>query len=114
MNDMSAPAAFAVSEKAAKRIAKILAREAEGTALRVSVSGGGCSGFQYGFDLTAVAEPDDVVIRQEGATVYVDPVSLEYMKGSVLDFIDDLMGQSFQVKNPLATASCGCGTSFSI
>jgi iron-sulfur cluster assembly accessory protein len=103
-----------LSDRAARRIAKVLSREPAGTALRVSVSGGGCSGFQYGFDLDAVRAPDDLVIEREGATVLIDSVSLPYMDGSVIDFVDDLIGQSFQIKNPHATASCGCGTSFSV
>ena len=105
---------FSVTENAAKRIGFILGKEASKTALRVSVEGGGCSGFSYKFDLVSTQEPDDIVIARQGATVLADPVSLEYMDGSELDFIDNLMGQSFQVKNPLATASCGCGTSFSL
>jgi iron-sulfur cluster assembly accessory protein len=107
-------AAISVTERAFRRIARIAAGEPAGTALRVSVSGGGCSGFQYGFDLTAAREADDLILEQDGATVLIDPVSVEYMKGSVIDFVDSLMGQSFQIKNPNATASCGCGTSFSL
>lgn len=103
-----------ISERAAKRIARILASEPGGTALRISVSGGGCSGFQYAFDLDTTRAPDDVIIERDGATVLIDSVSLPFMGGSVIDFVDDLIGQSFQIKNPNATASCGCGTSFSI
>ena len=103
-----------LSDRAARRIARILSREAGGTALRISVSGGGCSGFQYGFDLDPTRAPDDLIIERDGATVLIDPVSLPYMSGSEIDFVDDMMGQSFQIKNPHATASCGCGTSFSI
>ena len=103
-----------LSQNAAKRIAHILAREPEGTALRISVSGGGCSGFQYGFDLDRARADDDIVIERDGAVVLIDPVSLPYMGGSEIDFVDDLIGQSFQIHNPNATASCGCGTSFSI
>ena len=95
---------FNVTDNAAKRIGFILGKE----------SGGGCSGFSYKFDLVEESEADDIVIEKAGAKVLVDPVSLEYMDGSELDFIDNLMGQSFQIKNPLATASCGCGTSFSL
>jgi iron-sulfur cluster assembly accessory protein len=104
-----------LSDRAVKRIAKILTGEPAGTSLRVSVEGGGCSGFQYRYDLVA-NEPaaDDVVLAKDGARVLIDAVSLEYMGGSEIDFVDDLMGQSFQIKNPHATASCGCGTSFSI
>lgn len=103
-----------ISERAAKRIARILADEPGGTALRISVSGGGCSGFQYGFDLDAERAADDLIVERDGATVLIDSVSLPYIGGSEIDFIDDLIGQSFQINNPNATASCGCGTSFSI
>jgi iron-sulfur cluster assembly accessory protein len=110
----TATAPVSLSDRAARRIAKVLSREPGGTALRISVSGGGCSGFQYGFDLDATRAPDDLVIERDGATVLIDPVSLPYMDGSVIDFVDDLIGQSFQIKNPNATSSCGCGTSFSV
>ncbi len=103
-----------VSPAAAKRVAKILSGEPDMDALRVSVEGGGCSGFSYKFDLTNESQDDDVVLESEGSRVLIDPISLMYMGGSVIDFVDDLMGQSFQIKNPNATASCGCGTSFSI
>lgn len=107
-------ATVTLSERAAKRILKILSVEPGGTALRISVSGGGCSGFQYGFDLDAARAPDDIVVERDGAVVLIDPVSLPYMGGAEVDFVDDLIGQSFQIHNPNATASCGCGTSFSI
>jgi iron-sulfur cluster assembly accessory protein len=103
-----------VTDAAAKRIAAIVAREAGKTALRVSVEGGGCSGFSYKFDLVDGRNEDDVAIVRDGATVLIDELSLVYMGGSVIDFVDDLMGQSFQIKNPNAVASCGCGTSFSV
>ena len=107
-----------VSDSAARRVAAIVAGERAKTALRVSVEGGGCSGFSYKFDLADAPAADDLVIRRETeageATVLIDPVSIMYMNGSVIDFVDDLMGQSFQVRNPNATASCGCGTSFSL
>jgi iron-sulfur cluster assembly accessory protein len=103
-----------VTERAAVRIKQILATETHAKMLRVSVEGGGCSGFSYKFDLVGEAEPDDIVIERSGATVLVDPVSVPYMLGSELDFVDDLIGASFKVKNPNATASCGCGTSFSL
>jgi iron-sulfur cluster assembly accessory protein len=109
-----AATAVSLSERAAKRIARILSREPGGTALRISVSGGGCSGFQYGFDLDQTRTSDDLIIERDGAIVLIDPVSLPYMGGSEIDFVDDLIGQSFQIKNPNATASCGCGTSFSV
>jgi iron-sulfur cluster assembly accessory protein len=103
-----------LTDAAAARIAKILAGEPGKTALRVAVEGGGCSGFSYKFDLVDARNDDDTVLEKNGATVLVDDLSLVYMGGSVIDFVDDLMGQSFQVRNPNAVASCGCGTSFSI
>jgi iron-sulfur cluster assembly accessory protein len=103
-----------MTEAAARRIAAIVAKEPGKQALRVSVEGGGCSGFSYKFDLVDARNDDDIAIERNGATVLIDDLSLIYMGGSVIDFVDDLMGQSFQIKNPNAVASCGCGTSFSI
>ena len=103
-----------LSEAAAKRIAAVVAAEEDKRALRVSVEGGGCSGFSYKFDLEGAPQSDDLVITKDGATVVIDPVSLVYMSGSEIDFVDNLLGQSFQIKNPNAVASCGCGTSFSV
>jgi iron-sulfur cluster assembly accessory protein len=103
-----------VSERAARKIGDILKSEPPGTMLRVSVEGGGCSGFQYKFDIERAKTDDDLAITRDGVTVLVDPVSVNYMKGSEIDFVDDLIGASFKVKNPKATASCGCGTSFSL
>ena len=103
-----------ISDAAAKRILSVLAKEPDKTALRVSVEGGGCSGFSYKIDLTDSQNGDDKVFEKNGATVLIDELSLVYMGGSVIDFVDDLIGQSFQIKNPNAVASCGCGTSFSI
>ncbi|BBE71603.1 iron-sulfur cluster insertion protein ErpA [Oharaeibacter diazotrophicus] len=103
-----------LTDRAARRIARILAKDGKATALRIAVEGGGCSGFSYRFDLTDARADDDVVIARDGAMVLIDPTSLPFMAGSEIDFVDDLIGQSFQVRNPNATASCGCGTSFSI
>jgi iron-sulfur cluster insertion protein len=103
-----------LSDRAASKIARILSRESEPKVLRVSVSGGGRSGFQYGFDLEDAGNEDDLVIEKSGATVVIDSVSLLYLTGSEIDFVDDLIGAAFQVHNPNATASCGCGTSFSL
>ncbi|MCK0198858.1 iron-sulfur cluster insertion protein ErpA [Ancylobacter sp. 6x-1] len=108
------PIPVIVTERAARRIAEILSGEPDASVLRVSVEGGGCSGFQYRFDITREREDDDLVIAESGATVVIDPVSLEYMSGSQLDFVDDLIGASFKISNPHATASCGCGTSFAL
>lgn len=103
-----------LTDAAAKRIAAIVAKEAGKNALRVSVEGGGCSGFSYKYDLVSDRNDDDIAVEKNGATLLIDELSLVYMGGSVIDFVDDLMGQSFQIKNPNAVASCGCGTSFSI
>jgi|SRR3954471_17189378 iron-sulfur cluster assembly accessory protein len=106
--------AITVTERAARQIGTVLRREPPGTKLRVSVEGGGCSGFQYKFDMDQEQAPDDLVIEREGATVLIDPVSLGYLAGSEIDYVDDLIGASFRVNNPKATASCGCGTSFAL
>ncbi len=103
-----------VSERAAKKVAEILKKEPEGTMLRVSVEGGGCSGFQYKFDMEQAKGDDDLVIARDGAVVLIDKVSVDYMAGSEIDFVDDLIGASFKIKNPKATAACGCGTSFAL
>jgi iron-sulfur cluster assembly accessory protein len=103
-----------MTERAARRITEIAAVERVNKLLRVSVEGGGCSGFQYKFDLVSRPDPDDVVVERAGAKVVIDPVSLAYMAGSEIDFVDELIGASFKIKNPRATAACGCGTSFSI
>lgn len=103
-----------VTERAASRIGEILKAEPAGTMLRVSVEGGGCSGFQYRFDTERDRADDDIVIERSGAVVLIDPVSLNYMAGSEIDFVDDLIGASFKINNPKATASCGCGTSFAL
>jgi iron-sulfur cluster assembly accessory protein len=103
-----------VSERAVRRIGEILKGEAPGAMLRVSVEGGGCSGFQYKFDIDRAKAADDLVIARDGATVLIDAISVGYMAGSEIDFVDDLIGASFKVKNPKATAACGCGTSFSL
>jgi iron-sulfur cluster assembly accessory protein len=103
-----------VTERAARRIAEIVAGEPAKPMLRVSVEGGGCSGFQYKFDLVGDAAPDDTVLERSGAKVLIDPMSLEYMAGAEIDFVDDLIGAAFKIQNPNAVASCGCGTSFAL
>jgi len=106
--------AVTISERAAHRIGKILEGEGSGAMLRISVEGGGCSGFQYKFDIEHTRADDDIVIERDRAVVVVDPASAPFLAGSEVDFVDDLIGASFRVNNPNATASCGCGTSFSI
>ena len=103
-----------MSPRAARRIGDILKSEPPGSMLRVSVEGGGCSGFQYKFDIERAKTDDDLVISRDGVTVLVDSISVNYMKGAEIDFVDDLIGSSFKIKNPNATAGCGCGTSFSL
>ena len=103
-----------ITERAAKRIGQILKSEGDGAMLRISVEGGGCSGFQYKFNVERTQADDDTVISREAVVVLVDPASVPFLAGSEVDFVDDLIGASFRVSNPNATASCGCGTSFSI
>ena len=103
-----------VTERAASRIAEILKGEAGEAMLRVSVEGGGCSGFQYKFDVERAKAEDDIVIARNDATVLIDPISLGFLAGSEIDFVDDLIGASFKINNPNAKASCGCGTSFTL
>jgi iron-sulfur cluster assembly accessory protein len=103
-----------ITESAARRIATVLSKEPEGSMLRVAVNGGGCSGFQYAFDVVGTREADDLLVERDGAAILVDPVSLDFLRGAEIDFVNDLIGQSFKINNPNATASCGCGTSFSV
>ena len=103
-----------LTERAARRIADILKEEPERTMLRLAVTGGGCSGFQYDFSLDAARADDDLLISRGEALVLIDPVSLDFLRGSQIDFVDEMIGASFKVVNPNATASCGCGTSFSV
>lgn len=111
---MTTDTAITVSERAAKRIAEILSGEPAGAMLRVAVLGGGCSGFQYDFQIVADQQDDDLLIERDGAKVLVDEMSQQYMPGAEIDFTDELIGATFKINNPIATANCGCGTSFSI
>jgi iron-sulfur cluster insertion protein len=103
-----------LSPSAAQRISAIGAEEGRRVMLRVAVEGGGCSGFQYQFDLVDEAQPDDLRIERDGAAALVDEMSLVLLKGSVIDYVDELAGAEFRVRNPNAKSSCGCGVSFSI
>lgn len=117
MNDaaISAPPPVTLTAAAARRIAKIMQDEGkDGLKLRVTVSGGGCSGYQYGFSLDDVQTEEDLVIERDGVAVLVDSVSLDFLRGAEIDFADELMGQSFRINNPNATSKCGCGSSFSV
>ena len=111
----ASPGPFNVTERAAQRIGEILASEAQGDLkLRITVSGGGCSGFQYGFALDDRDEDGDIAVEREGAKVVIDGMSLLYLMGCEVDFVEDLTGSYFRVNNPNATASCGCGNSFAV
>lgn len=103
-----------LTPSAAKRVALIAEKQAKPAILRLSVEGGGCSGFQYKFDLAEAAEADDMVSKTDGVTLVVDPVSLDLVAGSTVDFVESLGGAAFRVENPMAAAGCGCGSSFGI
>ena len=103
-----------LSSSAAKRINAILSENGEADFLRVSVEGGGCSGFSYKFDFAKRVDDEDLIVERDGAKVAIDSVSLPFLEGSEIDFVDELIGASFKIHNPNATANCGCGTSFSI
>lgn len=103
-----------LSDRAAARIATILAKEPSGSMLRVAVNGGGCAGFQYDFQITTGRNADDLVLEKAGVQVVIDEVSMQYLAGSEIDYADELIGASFRITNPNATSSCGCGTSFSV
>lgn len=106
---------FSLSESAARRINKLRTLDNKpDQMLRITVSGGGCSGFQYGFTFSDTTEQDDLVFERDNAKVVIDQISLELLNGAELDFVDDLMGAYFQIRNPNATSSCGCGVSFAI
>ena len=110
-----AQASLTISDRAAKRVAKLIAQESgDGLMLRVSVSGGGCAGFQYGFSFDDKVQAADLLFEQHGVKVVIDDMSLDLLNGSEIDFVEELAGASFQIRNPNATSSCGCGTSFSI
>ncbi len=117
MNEITAAGAvpLALTERAAKRIHELVAAEAQpGLMLRVAVSGGGCSGFQYGFTLDDAVNAEDKIIEKAGAKVVIDQMSLDMLAGSEIDFVEELVGSSFAIRNPNATSSCGCGNSFAI
>jgi iron-sulfur cluster insertion protein len=107
--------AIALTDKAAARVAWLIGQEKrDNLMLRVSVTGGGCSGFQYHFDFDDQLNEDDQTFEKDGVIAVIDEMSLELLTGSEIDFVEDLVGASFQIRNPNATASCGCGSSFSI
>jgi iron-sulfur cluster insertion protein len=111
----SPEAGVTLTENAARRVAFLRHQEnTPGAFLRLAVSGGGCSGFQYGFSFDDSRTEDDVAFERNGVTLVIDNVSLELVKGAEIDFVEDMMGAAFQVRNPNAATSCGCGNSFSV
>lgn len=115
MNEITPVKQVSLTEAAAKRIAQLAAAEGNpNLMLRLAVSGGGCSGFQYGFSFDDTRHEDDAVFQRDGVKLLVDGTSLDLLAGAEIDFVEDLVGASFQVRNPNATSSCGCGTSFSV
>jgi iron-sulfur cluster insertion protein len=115
MSEVISERRITITDSAAQRIAALKAQEeAEGSFLRIAVSGGGCSGFQYGLSFDEETNADDVVFEHGGVRVVIDDVSLDLLNGAEVDFVEDLMGASFQIRNPNAASSCGCGNSFSI
>ena len=103
-----------MSQSAADKINAIMAKQPKKKFLRVSVNGGGCSGFQYAFDFAEEPNEDDLILERDGARILIDEVSQEFLKDSEIDYVNELIGAAFKIHNPNATASCGCGTSFSI
>lgn len=110
----SATPAVTLSASAARRIAKMTTSQPPGTMLRVEVIGGGCSGFSYRFGFADKVNADDIVVERDGAHAVVDTASLPFLEGAEIDFVDEIIGQSFRINNPNATSGCGCGTSFSV
>lgn len=106
---------ISITDNAFKRVAELAALEKDSKAvLRISIDGGGCSGFVYKYEMTSTLEVDDIIFTKDNSTIVVDPMSLEYMNGSAVDFIEELGSSYFSIKNPYATAKCGCGNSFAV
>lgn len=113
-NSIASTEKFAVTESAAQRLNELLKKEAQGALFRISVNGGGCSGFQYNFDFVTETNADDNIFIKNGASVVIDEISLGFVTGSQLDYVETLGQAGFEIKNPLATATCGCGNSFAV
>ncbi len=114
MTDLAVAPAIALTPSAAARVAMIARKQGKPAILRLSVEGGGCSGFQYRFGLSDAVEAEDLAVETDGVTLVVDDLSLDLVRGGTVDFVDNLGGAAFKVENPNATAGCGCGTSFSV
>jgi len=108
------PEGITLAESGARRLSKLSEAEGKPVLLRVAVDGGGCSGFQYRFELVDGPQADDLVVRRDGQAVVIDPVSVPFLKDSEIAFVDELAGAQFVIRNPNAASSCGCGVSFSI
>lgn len=111
---MSEPLSIELTPSAAARVAAIASRQGKPAILRLAVEGGGCSGFQYRFGLTEAVESDDIAVSRDGVQLVVDPVSLDLVRGSAVDYVESLGGSAFRVTNPNAASGCGCGSSFAI
>ncbi len=111
---MPTSSSISLSPSAASRVAIIAAKQAKPAILRLAVEGGGCSGFQYTFELAEIAEPDDAIAETDGVKLLVDPVSLDLVAGCIVDYVESLGGAAFRVENPQASAGCGCGSSFAV
>ncbi len=114
MSEVAAELPVELTESAVRRIAEILKTEPDGSFLRIGVDGGGCSGFSYTYKIETERGDDDLILDEGGALVLIDQVSLQFLRGCRVDFINNLMGRMFKIENPAATASCGCGSSFAI
>src|SRR5271165_4572232 len=114
MNEAAVEFPVEMTESAVRRISEILKTEPAGSFLRIGVDGGGCSGFTYTYKIDTERADDDLVLEQEGALVLIDQISLQFLRGCRIDFINNLMGRMFKIENPAATASCGCGSSFAV
>lgn len=115
MTDPVATQPLGISDRAAKRIAELMAQpEHAGLTMRLAVNGGGCSGFAYGFSFDNQTNADDVIIEKDGVKVLIDEISLDYLRGAEIDYVDEMIGAAFTVRNPNASSSCGCGNSFSV
>lgn len=107
-------ASVSLTPAAAERIRAVVEGEPESAGLRVAVEGGGCSGFRYDINVAPAPKPDDLIVERDGARLFVDPVSLPFLLGAEVDWVDALIGAAFKVNNPNATSGCGCGVSFSV
>jgi iron-sulfur cluster assembly accessory protein len=114
MSEAAVELTVEMTESAVRRISEILKTEPAGSFLRIGVDGGGCSGFTYTYKIDTERADDDLVLDHEGALVLIDQISLQFLRGCRIDFMNNLMGRMFKIENPAATASCGCGSSFAV